>query len=44
MKNAVISDPVTGNLEKTQQDPGSRRESFGAYPARPVLIFRIGDN
>ena len=40
MKNAVISDPVTGDLKKMLQDAGWRHESFGLYPVRPILISR----
>jgi len=39
MKNAVI-----GDLKKRLQDAGWRHESFGLYPARPILIFRRRDN
>ena len=44
MKNAVIGDPVIGDVKKMLQDTGWRRESFGSYPARPILIFRMRDN
>ena len=44
MKNAVISDPVIGDLKKMLQDAGWRHESFGLYPARPILILRMRDN
>ena len=44
MKNAVIGDPVIGDLKIMLQDTGCRHESFGLYPARPILIFRMRDN
>jgi hypothetical protein len=44
MKNAVNRDPVIGDLKKMLQDTGWGRESFGLYPARPILIFRMRDN
>jgi len=44
MKNAVISDPVIGDLKKMLQDAGRWHESFGLYPACPILIFRRRDN
>ena len=44
MKNAVNSDPVIGDLKKMLQDTGWGRESFGLYPARPILILRMRDN
>jgi len=44
MKNAVISDPVIGDLKKMPQDAGWRYESLGLYPARPILILRMRDN
>jgi len=39
MKNAGISDPVIGDLKKMPRDAGRRHESFGLYPARPILIL-----
>jgi hypothetical protein len=44
MKNAVISDPVIGDLKKMLQGAGWRSDSFGLYPACPILIFRIRDS
>ena len=44
MKNAIISDPVVGDLKKMLQGAGWRRESFGLYPARPILILRMRHN
>jgi hypothetical protein len=44
MKNAVISDPVIGDLKKMLQDSGWRHKSFGLYPARPILILRMRDS
>jgi len=40
MKNAVISDPVIGDLKKILRDAGWGHESFGLYPACPILILR----
>ena len=44
MKNAVISDSVTGHLTKMLQDTAWRHESFDLYPACPILILRMRDN
>lgn len=44
MKNVVFSDPVIGDLKKMLQGAGWRSDSFGLYPARTILIFRMRDN
>lgn len=44
MKNAVISDTVIGDQKKDVAGYRRRRESFGLYPACPILIFRMRDN